>query len=553
MNLSQAIRNRFGITYEGAEDMWFSILCPFHNDNNPSASINFKLQRFTCKAGCEGRSLKTMAKDLEIEYDGLESETMVEEDWLNYLIDTTAVRKKPLKQQAKEFADFLISRQLKLETIEEFNGEYISDQSHQDYGHLVIPYGRNKYVKRRIIDGTDSRFKQSGNQGSGDNKSLFGRPEYWRDKVILCEGITDYLTLWQQEIREGCATFGANTSDAQMYLLRGKTVFILFDRDFSGYTGARKAAEQLKKYNAIPIILEIPKEFGDADTDKVDVNSAYVHSGDKFINWLLEQINSYSVFDTDYIRGTFLENKRTVKYISTGIMGLDRSLNGGFATGLHAIAGMPEAGKSTLVSYLINEFVESDHKVLALSYELTKEQMYSRLASIISTVHSWSDIEKDHDIITGVMANYLNQISSRLRIENNWTIDQIKAASKNFDVIIVDYAQRMPFDGTDERAGIKNNCRELSNLTRDGKMIILISSIPRSMYDKEGKNVFKETGDIEYICQSGYILSKMTPEIAQLKMIKNTRGVCKEIYLQMDYAHQRIKETLKPEFRNLME
>src|SRR5215470_1008049 len=246
--LSQVISTYFNIGDGWAMDGWIPVCCPLHNDGNPSASINFKFKTFKCFAGCDTISFVKLAKKLSLVWDENISDTVAidSEDWLNNLsIFETQVPKRTIKQQAKEYTDFLLSRKLKPETIEEFNGEYISDLTHQDYGHLVIPYGKGKYVKRRIIRGNGHRFKQSENNGSGDSKSLFGKAEYWKHSVLLCEGITDYFTLWQNGILEGCASFGASTSDSQMYLLREKTVFILFDKDFSGYTGSRKAAEQL--------------------------------------------------------------------------------------------------------------------------------------------------------------------------------------------------------------------------------------------------------------------------------------------------------------------
>jgi hypothetical protein len=73
------------------------------------------------------------------------------------------------------------------------------------------------------------------------------------------------------------------------------------------------------------------------------------------------------------------------------------------------------------------------------------------------------------------------------------------------------------------------------------------------MYEKSGKAVFKESGDIEYIVQSGYIISKILPDVMEVEMIKNTRGLSKTFHLNTEYAHQRIREQMKPELRSIIQ
>lgn len=545
MNLIQAIASRFNVTLNGYLPEWVTIPCPIHNDNNASAGLNFSSNMFNCLAGCGAKHFTKLAEELGISYNGFEIQ---ETDWLNNLIDrTTPVKKRTLNEQAKQYADFLISKKLKPETIEELGGKYISDLNHQDYGHLVIEYEKGKYFRRRIIDGDGRPHKNE----KGERQFLKrGVSRY--DTIILCEGFSDYATLWQIGYKNIAASLGAGVSKKELYSLYGKVVFVLFDVDYAGYEGTEQAIKILKEFKATPIPLRIPERFRNGEENKIDINSAYCFDSEGFTTWLKESINKYDSYDTNYMVSTFLKNNRTVRYVRTGIPSLDTALNGGFPTGMHAIAGMPEAGKSTLKSYFIDTFVSQDQRVLSVDYELTKEQNWARLASRTSK-HSWTDIEKDHSIIEPETIDRLNYLSSRVKIETDWTIEQIKVASKNFDIIIVDYIQRMPYEGDDERAGIKYNARQLGNLTReDGKIVILISSIPRSMYEKSGKAVFKESGDIEYIIQSGYIISKIMPDVIEVEMIKNTRGSSKTFHLNTEYAHQRVREQMKPELRSML-
>src|SRR5882672_1394894 len=327
-----------------------------------------------------------------------------------------------------------------------------------------------------------------------------------------------------------------------MYSLRNKKVFILFDSDYEGYIGARKAAEYLKEFNAIPIILEFPKEFISETSSKTDVNSAYCNFDQTFIDWLEGQINNYSSYDNSYVRSSFGNhngNQRTLQQFSSGLSVVDSILSGGFASGIHGIAGRSGIGKSSLITELTCQAAKQDKKVLSLSYELSKEQMWSRVASRYSSF-SWSEIEKDKSLIEDTTRTELNKISNLIKIELGWTIDQVLAAIDSFDVVIIDYIQRMEFEGNDPRKGIDINMGKLSNLARDkNKIIFIISSMA------EGQDNFKESGSILYMCQSGSYLRKINHNVCSLEFIKNTRGLSgQKVYIEMNFAHQTVSETI---------
>lgn len=551
MNLSQAIASQFKVSPNWDEG-WITIPCPYHQDQNASAGLNFKDKVFNCLGGCGAKPFRLLANDFHITFDeGDMSEELATQYWLNKLIsDSTPVPPKPLKVQAQIYTDWLLSKKLKPETIEALGGQYINDINNQDYGHLVIEYAKGKTFRRRIIDGIGKAYRNNKGEERG-----FIKGRLLSDTIILCEGFTDYATLFQIGYRNIATTLGASVAKKDMYQLRGRFIFLLFDSDYAGYEGARKAKQYLTEFGCTSIILEIPERFRNGDENKIDVNSAYCYDPEGFTDWLNKSIKSYSTFDNDYMSQSFLLNEKTFKHVKTAIPSLDVALNGGFATGLHAIAGMPEVGKSTLKTYLIDVCEAQGNKVLSLDYELTKEQNYARLASRKSR-YGWSEIEKDHSILESEVVGYLNKLSTNIRIENGWTIEQIMLAAKNFDVLFVDYIQRMPYNGDDERAGIKYNCRQLGNLAKDtGKIVFIFSSIPRSMYDKTSKAVFKETGDIEFIIQSGWLISKFSEDIMEMTCLKNTRGKSnnQQVYLNTDYAHQLLREQMKPELRSMLQ
>jgi hypothetical protein len=568
MNLSQAIAKRFNLddSYENLylkpEGYFHSIRCPLHHDETSSAGLNFRDRMFNCfSPDCGSMPFWKLAKELEILYDDAVEETNnIFSNWFDDVIENgTRSRPMVLRKQVEAYANFCIDRQLDPMVIKECGGYYVSDESHEDYGHLVFQYGKGKdgqpkTIKRRII-GQGDRFRQGTNADSGDSKSLFGRDFNKYDTVILLEGVTDYLTLWPYYSNFAAsgtkpigvvASFGAKLSKHQAYLLRNKTIFILFDRDFDGCEGATKAKELLREKGCNVHILEIPEEFSDYEKYgyKIDVNSAYCKSSTAFIDWLNSSLARFSNFDSSYVTNTFLaKDVPPLKRIKTNLAGLDGVLCGGIPVGLHAIAGKEKIGKSSLLIYLGIQAALARQKVLLVSYELTKQQMWARIASYFSE-HIWSEIEDKRDVVELDTQNALIEMSNLIRVERDWTIDEVKTASSNFDVIGIDYIQRMPYEGADERAGIKRNTYSLGDIAYagQGKNVILLSSMPET-----GTTIFKETNVIKYAIQTGWVISRIQGNLLQLENFQNTRGKQEfKVYLEMDYGHQRPKEIPPP-------
>lgn len=536
---------------------WQAIRCPFpdHPDSSKSAGILLKDEpreiMFNC-FGCMRKMniVKAMEEMLEIKENEAMS-TLVNqindpdfknlENDLSWLDDDSASwTPKPQKKvspvkQVDIVAEFFQSRNIDSDTVDKFFVGYESDVAKEFYGYAQFKF-EGVTVRRKMLDSVEGeRYRNP----KGAARKLIGDNFDQYDTLILVEGPTDFMALYSCGFHNCVASLGAQLSKEQAYLMRHKTVFILYDADFGGYEGAKRAKDLLKQYHATAVILEIPKWLH-PDKTKGDPGICIESSPETFSRWLKGKLSKYKTFDTEFVTGLF-NTSRNLKVYPTGLTELDEAMAGGLVRGVHAFTGLPGSGKSTLAIKIADTGVQAGAKVLILTYELAVEQYWSRLASVYSQ-HSWSEIERTPGIVEPEVAERMKDYSRSLRIDSNFTLEEVIIASRSFDIVIVDYIQRMPAPGIiDERTGIKINSKGLSDITRDDeKVVILLSSMPRSQYTGgESQAVFKETGDIEYIAQSGTVIKRQDDTLL-MRMVKNTRGPLISYWMNVDFAHQRL-------------
>lgn len=525
------------------KDEWQPIKCYTHEDSTKSAAIHLEFRKYNCFV-CGKKHLDLVHQELfgeKYEHTEEENETIENTDF-NFLAEFYPEYFKPkaIRHQVQELSQFLLEKNLDWSTIEYWKGEYVSNENDSEvlYGYLKFPLEGGGYTARKILPMPDDkrpRFKNSKN-----DKHLLGNFRE-HDTIILVEGLTDFLTLWQMGYTNVCTSLGSKLSDQQAYLLRNKIVFIIFDRDYAGYIGAQKATESLKKYGCTVVNIELP----DNKQTKNDLNDMYVKDESVLRSFLKVALTRHSTYDNTYLERMIRDTKIT-KLWPTGIPTLDKKFRGGFGVGVYAFAGEEKIGKSLTVTTMIHSFINAGARVLLASYELPKLQYWCRIASKF-TNEGWADLEIQPSLISDrVWLEHLYKISSSLKIEVGLTMDEISAARDSFDIIIIDYIQRMPppIHGMDERSATLQNNRALSDLMANhNKTIVMISSMPRSSYGKSNATMYKNTGDIEYTVQGGILMQKEDTNTISYLIRQNTRGESgAKIFAEVDWQHQTITE-----------
>jgi hypothetical protein len=336
-------------------------------------------------------------------------------------------------------------------------------------------------------------------------------------------------------------------SDPKAYELRGRAVFVCFDDDYAGFKGALDAAEKLKEVKADPIIIEFPETLGH------DLNDALVNKREQLEQWFRERQLEYSRTDEVYVQELFADRQAPLIVIPTGLTQWDEIMRGGLGPGAHVIMAEPKAGKSALANDIEVKAAElHGFRVLEASYELSKRQCWARKIAHHSGI-PWADIEAHPEFVPQESREWARELSQKVRTVVGWTVGQIRYVADSYDLIVVDYLQRMPgpYGSTDlsVRMNVDYNISALSDLGRDlGKVVLVVSEVPKSEYGKKfTKGSAKESGAIEYRAASVTGLKRGQGDTkVWIDVVANTRGQERGFMAQVDLATQRYTDLDSP-------
>lgn len=518
----------FGLTGKERKDR--QVPCPFHKDSNASGSVNLVKELFHCFTCKKGWHLAQVEEFLRAS--GPAQEEPVE-----------AVPAAPPEVVAEESLldlgeQHLAERGLPADPDQLGVDVFVDTEvGSKFYGYLVFQRGA-QLVGRNLTG--DDRPRYLNTAGA---KDLFFIGNDTRGRTAwLTEGIFDALAVHQCGIGPVAALLGCEVSDTQAYLLRHRTVFILLDSDQAGWKGAKDVAAKLKEYDANPIIVELPEGMGK------DPGEAYQRDRAAFGRWLREKASEFSATDESYVSRLFDGEESPLLCLSTGIPSWDEYLGGGFKDGAHVLGAEPGVGKTSFVLRRAYTWaLEERRRVLYVTYEISKRQAWARLSSCASE-RSWSEIEMNPGAVNGKTRMLMADLAKYVRVAVGWDVAKVAHAAEYYDVVVIDYLQRMPgpFGGDATRQNIDHNVMRLSDLARDkGRVILVVSSLPRSAYNGQfDMKSFKESGGIEYVCQSATGLLVGGPNLAIGKIVKNTRGkgAAGNFWMRTDLGHLHFEE-----------
>lgn len=273
--------------------------CPVHEDpaisNSPSASFNFSKSVFYCASSCGGMSFTNLLNSIR-EDEGLEGGTTGDgpsspagrRGRVRTIDDAPSKRGKqkplPTEEKISEWVSTLLAapgilkvmtddRGLTTDTLKKFQVGWDGDR-------YTIPIrdadGVLLNIRRYDPKAKEAKDKMvSWGFGWGDGRIYGLETLRDHDEVVFAEGEMDRLINMQHGIPTVCSTSGASVFKPEwLPPFEGKTVFVCYDKDAAGTTGAMKACLALATVCEAVYNIVLP-----GDAKGFDITDYYVSQG----------------------------------------------------------------------------------------------------------------------------------------------------------------------------------------------------------------------------------------------------------------------------------
>lgn len=224
----------------------YSVVCPIHDDTNPSMGVNVEKGVFLCRScGAKG-SLKTLANAIGVEWNGGSTEYSIA--MLRKKINSVTEKSEIFRHVESELKRFNFDHKYWTDPIPdgrgfssdivkkfEFGYDYLNDA-------VTIPIrdlsGRFLGVTRRYLSfDADKRYKDP--KGFSKGTTLYAAYQssfVSSDYLVICEGPLDAVAVWNAG-HTAVAQFGSTLTKMQRYVLdqlSPSVVILAYDSDKAG-------------------------------------------------------------------------------------------------------------------------------------------------------------------------------------------------------------------------------------------------------------------------------------------------------------------------------
>ena len=170
------------------------------------------------------------------------------------------------------------------------------------------------------------------------------------------------------------------------------------------------------------------------------------------------------------------KNGGKIKGIETGLIDLDRKINGLNRQDMVIVAARPGQGKTTLADNIAISVAKKNKYVALFNLEMSKEQIFEKILSSVSMVEcekiGRGNLTREDWLRLGKGENILLGLSDKIKVyDRTLRLDSILAKAKKLkkqgklDVLIVDYLQLIECDKKESRE------REVSYISRRLKLL----------------------------------------------------------------------------------
>jgi replicative DNA helicase len=226
------------------------------------------------------------------------------------------------------------------------------------------------------------------------------------------------------------------------------------------------------------------------------------------------------------------------------------------------LGGAPGAGKTAFTMQLVTDGLRLTPTLRALvcNVEMPPQVLLDRQLARLSGVDATTIRQRqlgatEAERIAQAMET-LEAIAPRLAfVQPPFDLTNVALAADAFeaDVIVLDYAQRLSVPGkhSDKRNAINALMDYIRQFAERGVGVIVIAAVGRvkdkkgrSSYASDGLNLasFRESSEIEYGCDSAYLLIPSGGEKVIGKHVKNRHGPLEDLTLTFNRALQRFSD-----------
>lgn len=234
--------------------------------------------------------------------------------------------------------------------------------------------------------------------------------------------------------------------------------------------------------------------------------------------------------------------------LSTGFIGLDQKLNGGFRPGnLILVAGRPGMGKTALAANMALFAAQKGASTLFLSMEMNTQELTDRLIAQAANIPLQA-------ILTGALTKtHVEQLQSAIERFKSLplTIDEAGAQNhrevasiarsvkrkEGLDLLVVDYLQLMEGEGESRNQALESITRGLKALAKELMIpVIALSQLSRKCEERQNKRpilsdlresgALEQDADIILFVYRDEIYRRHTPDLGTGEIIigKNRQG-----------------------------
>ena len=243
------------------------------------------------------------------------------------------------------------------------------------------------------------------------------------------------------------------------------------------------------------------------------------------------------------------ENGGKIKGIETGLVDLDRMINGLNKQEMIVVAARPGQGKTTLANNIAINVAKKNKYVAIFNLEMSKEQIFEKILSNVSMVEcskiSNGSLSKEDYLRLGKGENTLVGLSDNMKVyDRTLRIDSILAKAKKLkkqgklDVLIIDYLQLVEGDKKQSREQeVSSISRKLKQLSKELNIsVIALSQLSRApeqradhrpiLSDLRESGAIEQDADVIIFCYRDEYYNAETEEKNIMEMIigKNRNG-----------------------------